>query len=193
MGVYRRNSVWWISYHDQCRRRIQESSRSTNRRDAEKLFALRKSEVLRGVYRQPVQITFGELRDRYMVHAKANKRSWLRDQQLLKPLTKYFSESRQLTDIAPMGIEGYKLERRAEVSGATVNRELALLKRMLNLAIDWDLYLGHNPVCKVKFFQEFNAGKRILSGEEEEKLIRNATPYVQDIIRFALNTGLRIG
>jgi integrase len=53
--------------------------------------------------------------------------------------------------------------------------------------------VGRNPVCKVKFFQEFNTGKRILTNEEEERLIQSATPYLQDIIRFALNTGLRIG
>jgi integrase len=64
---------------------------------------------------------------------------------------------------------------------------------MFNLAIDWDLFLGQNPVRKVKFFQEFNTGKRALTQDEEEKLIQNAAPYLQDIMRFALNTGLRIG
>ena len=74
-----------------------------------------------------------------------------------------------------------------------MNRELALLKRLFNLAINWDLYLGQNPVRKVKFFQELNTGKRILTEEEEERLIQNAAPYLQDIICFALYTGLRIG
>ncbi|HLW34905.1 MAG TPA: site-specific integrase, partial [Chthoniobacterales bacterium] len=88
---------------------------------------------------------------------------------------------------------GYKMHRRASVSGSTVNREMALLKRMFNLAIEWDLYLGLNPFRKVKFFREFNTGLRVLSLEEEEKLLRNAAPYLQDLIRFALNTGLRVG
>ena len=64
---------------------------------------------------------------------------------------------------------------------------------MFNLAIDWELYLGSNPVRKVKFFQEINLGFRILSEEEERKLLANATPYIQDMIVFDLNTGLRIG
>ena len=55
--------------------------------------------------------------------------------------------------MTPPGIEGYKLHRRKQVSGSTVNRELALLKHMLNLAIDWDLCLSSNPLRKVKFFQ----------------------------------------
>jgi integrase len=74
-----------------------------------------------------------------------------------------------------------------------VNRELALLKRMFNLAITWDLFLDLNPLRKVKFFREFNTGLRVVSPEEEETLLRNAAPYIQDLIRFALNTGLRIG
>jgi integrase len=68
-----------------------------------------------------------------------------------------------------------------------------LLKRMFNLAITWDLFLGLNPVRKVKFFREFNIGLRVLSPEEEEKLLQNAIPYLQDLIRFALNTVLRVG
>ncbi|MFI5097241.1 MAG: tyrosine-type recombinase/integrase [Candidatus Acidiferrales bacterium] len=193
MGIYQRNRVWWINYYDQNRRRIQESSHSTSRREAEKLHALRKSEVLRGVYRQPVRITLEEFSKRYMEYAKANKRSWLRDEQMLKPLTEFFGADRQLTDITPPDIEGYKLHRRKQVSGSTVNRELALLKRMFNLAIDWDLYLASNPVRKVKFFQELNTGQRVLIQEEERNLLLSAAPFIQDIIRFALNTGLRIG
>ena len=193
MGIYKRGNVFWIDFYDQNRSRIQESSHSSSRRDAEKLLALRKSEILRGVYKQPVKITFGEFGERYMEHAKVNKRSWLRDQQMLENLSNFLGKERLLTEVTPIEIEGYKVHRRAEVSGATVNRELALLKRMFNLAITWDLFLSANPVRKVKFFREFNTGLRVVSPEEEKKLLENASPYLQDLIRFALNTGLRIG
>jgi integrase len=193
MGVYRRKSTWWISYHDQYRRRVQESSHSSIRRDAERLHALRKSEVLRGVYRQPVQISLKDFAERYMEYAKTNKRSWLRDEQLLKPLKEYLNPESQLADITPPEIEGYKVHRRRKVSGATVNRELALLKHMFNLAIDWDMYTGSNPLRKVKYFQEINTGFRVLKPDEETRLLRNATPAIQDIVLYALNTGSRIG
>jgi hypothetical protein len=45
------------------------------RRDAERLHAFRKSEVLRGVYREPVRISLESFADRYMEYAKTNKRS----------------------------------------------------------------------------------------------------------------------
>jgi len=128
-----------------------------------------------------------------MEHARANKRSWLRDEQMYGNLKAFFGSERQLMDFNAADIEGYKLHRRKEVSGSTVNRELALLKRMFNLAADWELFRDLNPVRKVKFFKEFNTGTRVVSPEEEERLLRNAAPYLQDLIRFDLNTGLRIG
>ena len=45
----------------------------------------------------------------------------------------------------------------------------------------------------MKFFREFNTGLRVVTPEEEKSLLQNASPYLQDLIRFALNTGLRIG
>ncbi|MGC2119925.1 MAG: site-specific integrase, partial [Candidatus Acidiferrales bacterium] len=185
--------VWWVDYFDQNRERTQESSHSTNKRDAESLLNIRKSEILRGVFRRPVKIAFGEFGKRYMEHAKVNKRSWLRDEQMLGHLKEFFGTERQLSEITSADIEGYKMHRKASVSGSTVNREMALLKRMFNLGIEWDLYLGLNPFRKIKFFREFNTGFRVLNPEEEEKLLRNAASYIQDLVCFALNTGLRIG
>jgi integrase len=64
---------------------------------------------------------------------------------------------------------------------------------MFNLAVDWDLFPGPNPLRRVKFFQEITKGNRVLSPDEEKKLLSAATPSIQDIIVFGLNTGLRIG
>ena len=193
MGIYKRGGKWCIDFYDQNHTRVQESSHSSRRADAEALFNLRKSEILRGVYKRPVKITVGEFGKRYMEYAKTNKRSWLRDEQMLEHLEEFFGTERQLAEITAADIEGYKLRRKAKVSGSTVNRELALLKRMFNLAISWDLFLDLNPFRKVKFLREVNLGFRVVSPEEEEKLLRNASPYIQEIVRFALNTGLRIG
>lgn len=193
MGVYKRGGKYWIDFYDSERNRIQESSHSFLKRDAEDLLALRTAEIVRGTFRKPVKITFKELSVRYLDYAKGNKRSWLRDEQMLKPLTEYFGSDRQFREIRPIDIEGFKLQRKKTVCGATVNRELALLKHMFNLATDWDLFLGSNPVKRVKFFQEVNVGRRTLSEDEEKRLLANATPYIHDVVILAINTGLRIG
>jgi hypothetical protein len=98
-----------------------------------------------------------------MEYAKANKRSWLRDEQLLKPWKASFRAERYLADITPPEIEGYKLHRRKQMSGATVNRELALLKHMFNLAINWDLHIGSNSLSKGEIL---SGGKYRLSSLE---------------------------
>lgn len=63
-----------------------------------------------------------------MEYAKTNKRSWLRDEQMLKQLTVFFRSEPQLKEILPADIEGFKLFRKKQVTGSTVNRELALLR-----------------------------------------------------------------
>lgn len=52
---------------------------------------------------------------------------------------------------------------------------------------------GLKSRAKSEVCQEINTGFRTLSGDEEKKLLLNATPYIQDIVIFALNMGLRIG
>ena len=112
---------------------------------------------------------------------------------MLNPLCEFFGKGRPLTDVAHAQIESYKIQRQGKIADSTVNRELALLKRMFNLGITWDLYLRSNPVRKVKFFREITNRLRVLSPEEEKRLLQNVIPYLQDLIRFALNTGLRTG
>jgi integrase len=70
---------------------------------------------------------------------------------------------------------------------------MALLKRMLNLAIDWG-YLKVNPVCKIRFFSEReNDRVRVLTEEEEVRLLGSCTEELKPVILVALHTGMRRG
>jgi integrase len=64
---------------------------------------------------------------------------------------------------------------------------------MFNLADHWQLFFGRNSVRGVKFLQEDNLQIRSLSEAEEEKLLQCCSPYLQDLVTFAINTGLRLG
>src|ERR1700722_4034223 len=111
MSVYRRGGKWWIDYFDKNRRRVQESSHSSIRRDAEALLTLRKSEVLRGVYKRPVKIAFGQFGERYMPYATAHNVCGLGNKQMLKPLKKFWGSKSPLGKTPPADIEGFKLHR----------------------------------------------------------------------------------
>ena len=86
--------MWWIDFYDQDRKRVQESSHSSIRRDAEALVYATKIGNSARLYKRPVKITFGEFGKRYMEYAKANKRSWLRDEQMLEQLYNFFGKER---------------------------------------------------------------------------------------------------
>lgn len=170
---------------------MQESTGTVNRREAEKFYALRISEIERGVYTRPVKITVSEFGDKYLEYAKVNKRSWTRDEQIIGHLTRFFGPT-VLCDIGPLLIEKYKLQRVQSVSPATINREIALLKHLFNMAERWGFYRGRNPVRDVKFLAEDNLQFRVLSEVEEEASLSACSQYLRDLVSFAINTGLRL-
>jgi len=193
MALYRRKNggVWYADYVANGER-IQESTGTANRREAEKFLALRVSEAQRGVYVKPVQVPLTELWERYSAWAQAHKRSWKRDVQMFGHLQNFLGTA-MLTAITPLRVEAYQQSRVREVSPATVNRETALLKHMFNMAERWDMYHGSNPVRLVRFLPENNLQFRTIGEDDEQRLLEASPPYLQELILFAINTGLRFG
>jgi len=79
---------------------------------------------------------------------------------------------------------------------ATVNRELACLRHMLNKAVDWGLARA-NPMRGVKLFREENQRTRILSEDEEARLLaaceESRSWRLKLIVLTALHSGMRKG
>jgi integrase len=192
MKLYQRGRVWYLTFYVRGKR-VQESTGTSDRRKAEKFCALRLSEVERSEYYQSAKISLAQFGQQYLEYAKANKRSWLRDEQIMAHLNTAMGPTK-LGDIGALQIERYKLDRlQQSASPATVNREVALLKHMFNMAEHWQLFFGRNPVRGVKFLEEDNLQIRSLSEAEQEKLLQCCSPYLQDLVTFAINTGLRLG
>jgi integrase len=189
MALYRRGQIWYADFYANGER-IQESTGTANRREADKHLALRISEVQRGVFVKPVNTTLLELGERYIEHAKLHKRSWKRDVQMLAHLQAFFG-SPKLRDITPLRVEEYQRERVKAVCPATSNREMALLKHMFNMAAQWGQYQGTNPVRFVKFLAEDNLRFETLSEEQEAALHLASPPYFREMTAFSINTGLR--
>ena len=136
-----------------------------------------------------------------MVKGDKKPKSSLRDECSLKHLSKTF-DGKLLSEINPLLIEKYKKTRKEEgAEPATINRELGCLRHMFNMAITWgkaqnySFGFGKN---KVKFLKEPKGKDRILSEEEEMKLLggrqtHNKSQHLEPIIITALNTGMRKG
>jgi len=191
MGIFRKNEKWYIDYYFQGKR-VRECV-GTNKTLAKRALEARKGEIVQGRFklenlaRSP---QFDEVAKEFLAWSRANRRSWKRDEQLVGHLLKEFS-GRKLNDIHPFLIESYKIKRKEEVKPATVNREVACLKRIFNLAIKWGM-TTENPVRAVKLFPEPKLSCRWLSHEEGRNLIDACATHLKAIVVTALNTGMRL-
>jgi integrase len=106
-----------------------------------------------------------------------------------KPLIAFFGKMR-LDAISAGHVEKFKLSRSEDVSPATVNRDLAALRHMMNLVIRQDR-IPRNPVQGVRFLPEGPGKMRIVSHEEEERYLAAANPLLKDVATMMLETGMR--
>lgn len=111
----------------------------------------------------------------------------------MKELVKFFGDT-ELRKITPLMIERFRKSRlKTGNTKSTCNRYLALLKRMFNIAIE-EGYAEENPVKKIKFYSEGDTLKeRVLTEEEEERLMEASSNHLKSILTVALNTGMRRG
>lgn len=198
MGVYCKKtrggeSRWYIEYRVDGRK-VRECVGSS-KKAAEKALAIRRAEILQGRYSLKRELKSPVLSDfarEYLEYSKANKKesSFKRDITSLNQLLPVLGSNR-LNKITPFMIERYKQERLKRAKGATINRDLACLKRMFNLAIKWGK-VSYNPVREVKFFKEEPYKERILCEEETERLLSQCKGPAYGIVLTALNTGMRL-
>ena len=192
MALYKRGNVWWYEFWYKGRRYREGVGHS--KKQAESVLAKRKTEVRENRFfdvKKETNTSFDALAEEYLRYSCGNKKSYWRDVISAKHLKQYFA-SRRLADITPRIVERYKLMRVRKVKPSTVNRELACLKHMFTMAIKWN-QAATNPVKEVKLFREPNGSLRVLSSEEEEKLLAVSAPHLKPIIITALNTGMRKG
>lgn len=194
MGVCKIRGKWAIDYYFQGRR-IREVV-GTNRRQAERALAARKGEIVQGKFNlHMVKPTpyFEDFAKEYLEWAKNNHRSWERmDAVCVRALLNCF-KGKRLHEITPWLIEKFKLKRKEEVKPATINRELAVLSSIFSRAIEWGK-LAEHPMKggRVKKFREESFKERILSEEEEKRLLDACSGWFKDFVVMAVDTGMRL-
>lgn len=121
------------------------------------------------------------------------KRSWDRERGALKNVVDELGEY-QLSEITPEKLIKYQGIRLVKgIMPGTINLELAFLKRMYNIAALQDKFQGKNPVMQIKFLHQEEKLDRILTLEEEKRLLQASPEHISNIIICALNTGMRRG
>jgi integrase len=83
--------------------------------------------------------------------------------------------------------------RLGKVKGGTVDRELVAIRAMFNQAKKWNKFNGDNPVSKAGLIRVNDQIERILTDEEEKRLLNASSETLRPIIICALYTGMRKG
>ncbi len=198
MGLYKRDTVWWMSFTHNGRQ-IRRSTETEDRKLATRIFDKLKGEVAEGKWFEKLpgeNYTFGDLMDKYMTdYSEVNKapQSHIRDKSLKQHLIESFGDM-YLTDISSKDISNYKSKRRQEgASPRTINYELTLMSHAFNIAIrEWE-WIDVNPVKKGSKEKLNNQIERWLTDEEEKSLLSASPVWLRPIILFAISTGFRMG
>ena len=211
MGLYKQKNsrYWWMSFWIN-KRRIHESTKTTNKKRAEIIYAKRYSELLeelKGKSRLETYLAvqeqkekekgylFEELADKYLSWCDGRQKSFKIKGYIIKTLT----ERLKGLTIAGIGYEtvenlqSYLIKR--NLKPAYINKITNVIKHMFTKALDWEMITEEDlkRVRKVKLLKGETKRLRYLSEEEAQRLINNCEGYLKSIVIAALNTGMRKG
>jgi integrase len=175
-----------------------------SRKLAEKIFAKVQTQIVEGRWfdlDKGKDIRMVEVIERFMTEVSPLQQgSQERNGQIADHLKTFFGDD-LLEDVTPPLLSKYKAarlqtisKRGRTVSPDTVRKELSLLRRIFNVAIDeWELCKG-NPVKKIiRSLPQENKRVRYVLPEEAEKLKFTIPAWLKPIIIVACQTGLRRG
>lgn len=194
MGLYKRGQVWWMrfNYNGQ---QIRRPTETTDKKVAEKIYYKVMTQIAEGKWLDVDEgrtRTFDELAEKYEAQVFKDLRSYESGKGYLKQLKDFFGPY-ALSRITPALIDDFKQMRKATgVKPATINRQLNILRRMLNLARKRWEWVKEVPVIEMEPKAD---RKRIrhLPFDEYHKLLECCDESLMDIVIVAAWTGLRQG
>jgi len=169
-GLYKRGNVWWMTYFDALGHQRFESSKSSNKRDAEKRLVDRRKEAHEGVLPAPPikPLAVNELKERYL--------AFVSHQRGVETKQIHFAHFQRVWGNPPIQtlmvevLDRYREHRQGEGVGlSTINREMATVKHALSKAVEWKLLrkAAREELTAIKKYQEPDGRLRYLSGEAE--------------------------
>ncbi len=192
---------WYVHLQINGKRIRKVIKEARTKREAERAERVIISELFENRWGIGGQKNFTEFVEKsYKPYAREHKKGYYVELSVLKALIEKFGKFR-LCEITPEEVEKFKRERRAKTtrhgkprSRATVNRDVAVLSAIFNLAKEYG-ELKENPVNHVKYYNNLPSRDRILSEDEEIILfdyIRNDVKFSNQI-EILLYTGMRRG
>jgi integrase len=192
-----RGRVWWIRYNRNGRR-FEESSGSKLKQDATRLLKLREGDVAKGIavspalHRVTVDDVVQDVLNDYAANGKKTTAEVERRWRL--HLLPAFG-GRRVSSITTSDLRAYVARRQAGTPDepgakpATINRELAILKRGLRLAVQAGKVL---QVPHVPMLRERNTRTGFFEREQFESVRAHLPEDIRPLVTFAYCTGWRV-
>ena len=191
MGVFKRpaklkkgqHQYWWIrfqykgkEYWESTHHRVGEITKD----QARDILKDRKLEIKTGnkIVRVPETEsessdtpTLYEFSKEYVKQKKGEgKVSWERDVYSINNLLEFFGSDVLLNEIDSKGVSKYKVHRLQIRKPETINHELICLGAIINLARDWGVFNGKNPVYVSGLIKYNKTKRRIINSGRAESL-----------------------
>jgi integrase len=141
------------------------------------------------------RLSFGKAADDYLTRLEeTNGRNIKTKKRQLNAYLKPFFSDQRLDTITNFTVDRYKKRRLdAGATNGTINRELATLSHLFNMAVEWK-WIKATP-CKVKTLPESRGRIIALSNDQSDALIQGAIededPDCWLFVLFGLNTAMR--
>lgn len=192
-SLYLRGKTWWISYYHQGRQ-IRESAETEKKMVARQLLELREGEIAQGKLPSYLfdKVTFDDLARDLETDYKINgKKSADRVEEIIRLHLRPFFEKMKASAISSATVKDYVSLRIGEgAKNATINRELAYLKRMLNLGAQ-QTPPKVDRVPFIPMLKENNTRKGFFEPEEFVALMAVLPDDLKAMVMFAYQTGWR--
>jgi integrase len=196
-GVFQRKDVsgWYVSYVDSNGARRKKRVEANTRTQALDVLAAIKTrvqtEAILGV-KHTSEISTADLFNRYKRHQKHRIRptTMIRINSIVDNLI--FLLPTQLKEISKAKVADLISSRSQEVAPATVQKEVAVLKHALRLAVEWEL-IHSNPAERARVPRLPEGRTRYLSPTELKGALAAAPSWMRPPIALASFTGMRRG
>ncbi len=190
--MYRMGKYWYIAYYVATGKQVTESSRSPLKSVAEHRLRDRLEKVRQGLYCGPqaAKTAFEDLAQDLLNDYRINRLRTIKDAEsrLKLHLRPYFGNYLASAITTDMAKEYVLLRRSAGAADGTVQQEMALLKRMFNLAY------RANKVARVPYIpvpRSANVRKGFIDQAGYGRLLATLPDYMRPLVTMAYNTGMR--
>ena len=205
MGIFTRpESRYWQLYLETTKQKeptdIRIGTTVTQQRESRRLaedrYHQRMNELAARLYKLPSAqpaIRFAKYATAYATDTIAHRAGARREQEIVKHLIAFFGDD-LLTAIDRERVTQYHTHRKTSTPPAganTINREVDLLKGMLRDAVP--KYLPQSPLAGMPRLRTIPPRRRLLSTDEEARLLANGDVQDRAILVLGLETMMRLG